>query len=261
MQRSPNIPPIIVLPRDTTASDALLHDILNVLKENKAYQLAVLEQQNQLHDSLEELNRSLLTNREKRHTEVDELSLQVDGLREDLNRFFVDPAHGAKNRFKATPGMGRWSSRRPRRVQTPRPRRRSPDLVADSASSEEEPLETDIDPNIYRYSEPAVPIRGSYTPAPTYPRIPSTATGTAVGSSRTLTPSNNIRPESRQQSSQGSSGLTYVSDDPVIPPPPPGFVPYPDQDPMHRQNPLPTPRVPFQQSPLHPAPAPPPPHI
>jgi len=66
-------------------------------QDNKAYQLAALEQQNQLHDSLRDLNRSLLTNREERHTDVEELSFQVDGLREDLNRFFVDFVPGARH--------------------------------------------------------------------------------------------------------------------------------------------------------------------
>lgn len=138
--------------------------------------------------------------------------------------------------------------------------RRSPHPV-DSESSSEGPLETDSDPTLYRYSEPSAPIRGRYTPAPTHRGIPSVTTDTAtLGSSRTVLPSlNNFRPQSRQQSSQGSSGLTYATDNPVIPPPPPGFVPYPGQDPAHRQNPFPTPRAPFQQSPFHPAPEPPPP--
>ena len=164
-------------------------------------------------------------------------------------------------RSKATTGMGRRSSRRPRRVQTPRPRRSSPDLT-DSASSGEDPLEPEVDPDRYRYSEPAVPIRGSYTPALTHPGIPSVTTRTALGQTRTPTPFGNLRPRSRQRSSQGSSGLTYATDNPVIPSLPPGFVPYPGQDPAaHRQNPFPTPRVPFQQSPLHPAPVPPPPQM
>ena len=64
---------------------------------NEAYQLAALEQQNQLHDSLNDLNRSLLINRENRHTDVEELSLQVDGLREDLNQLFADSARGAQH--------------------------------------------------------------------------------------------------------------------------------------------------------------------
>jgi len=161
---------------------------------------------------------------------------------------------------KATTGMGRRSSRRPRRVQTPRPRHSSPDLT-DSASSGEDPLELDVDPDHYRYSEPAVPIRGSYTPAPTHPGIPSVTTRTTLGQTRTPTPFGQLRPRSQQRSSQGSSGLTYATDNPVIPPPPPGFVPYPGQDPAHRQNPFPTPRVPFQQSPLHPVPVPPPPQM
>lgn len=162
--------------------------------------------------------------------------------------------------FKATTGMGRRPPRRPRRVQTPRPRRRSPDLVIDSTTSDEDLLEDEVDPNLYRYSRPAVPIRRSYTPAPTHPRMPSVTTGTTPGgSSRAqLTSSNNAHPESRRQSSRESSGLTYVSDDPVIPPPPPGFVPYPSQEPLYRQRSFPTPHVPFQQSPLHPAPVPPP---
>ena len=153
--------------------------------------------------------------------------------------------------------MGRRSSRRHRRPQTPRPRRRSPDSV-DSATPEDE---TDDDPNHYRHSTP-VPVLGSYTPAPTHPGIPSVTTRTTIGSRRTRTASNNLRPRSRQESSRESSGLTYTSDDPaVMPPPPPGFVPYPDQDSIHRQMPFPTPRVPFQQSPLHSTPVPPPPQM
>ena len=68
------------------------------LQEHNAYQLASLEQQDQLYDSLTELNRSLLTDREERHADVEELSFQVEGLREDLNRFFVGPrpARGAQ---------------------------------------------------------------------------------------------------------------------------------------------------------------------
>ena len=65
-------------------------------QENKAYQLAALEQQNRLCDSLDELNRSLLANREEQHADVEEVSLQVDGLREDLNRLFIDSFRGAQ---------------------------------------------------------------------------------------------------------------------------------------------------------------------
>jgi len=65
-------------------------------QDNKAYQLAALEQQNRVHDTLNELNRSLLTDREKRHADVEGLSLQVDGLREDLNRLFTDSFRGAQ---------------------------------------------------------------------------------------------------------------------------------------------------------------------
>lgn len=163
--------------------------------------------------------------------------------------------------FKAATGMRRRSPRRPRRVQTPRPRRRSPDPV-DSVSSGEELHGADIDPNRYRHSAPAVPARGSYPPLPTHPRIPSVTTGTTTaGPFRTPAPSSRLRPESRRRSSQGSSGLTYMTDDPVIHPLPPGFVPYPGQDPVRRQKPFPTPHVPFQQSPLHPAPVPPPPQM
>lgn len=96
MQRSPTIPPIIALPRDTAVSNALLHDILDVIQGNEAYQLAILEQQNRLHDTLNHLNRSLLTDQEERHTEVAELSTQVDGLRQDLNQFFAGPTYGAE---------------------------------------------------------------------------------------------------------------------------------------------------------------------
>jgi hypothetical protein len=154
--------------------------------------------------------------------------------------------------------MGRRSSRRPRRVQTPRPRRSSPDLT-DSGSSGEDLPGPDVDPNRYRYSQPAVPVRGSYTPAPTHPRIPSVTTDTTVGETRTPTPSAHLRPRSRQRSSRGSSGLTYVTDTPVIPSLPPGFVPYPGQDSAHRQISSPMPPVPFQQSPPHHVPVPPPP--
>jgi hypothetical protein len=140
-------------------------------------------------------------------------------------------------------------SPRPRRAQTPRPERHSLDLT-DSESSGED----DVDPTHHRYPEPPIPTRAGYTPAPAHLGMPSITT-------RTPTPSVRLRPESRQQSSQGSSGLTYASDNPVIPPPPPGFIPYPGQDPVHRQNPFPTPRAPFQQSPLHPAPVPPPPQL
>jgi hypothetical protein len=66
-------------------------------QDNRAYQLAALEQQDRLHDTLNELNRSLLINREKLHADIGELSLQVDGLREDLNRFLVDPVRGAQH--------------------------------------------------------------------------------------------------------------------------------------------------------------------
>lgn len=144
--------------------------------------------------------------------------------------------------------------RRPGRAQTPRPMRRSPDPVH-SASVEEDPLEADSDPNFYRSSESTFPVRGRYTPVPTHPVFPGVTTRTNIGTA--LHPSNNLRPVSRQHSSQGSSGLTYVTDGPVIPPPPPGFVPYPNQDPVHSQNP----RAPFQQSPLHFAPVPPPPQM
>lgn len=145
----------------------------------------------------------------------------------------------------------RIGRRTPGRVQTPGPTRRSPDLV-DSASVREDPLEADSDPISYRYSESAVPNQASYTPALTYPGISSVTTGI------TIPPSNNLRPESRQRSSQGSSGLTYVTDDPVLPRPPPGFVPYPDQVPVHRQNPSLRSHVSFQQ---HSTPTPPPPQI
>lgn len=160
--------------------------------------------------------------------------------------------------FKTTTRMGRRTTRRPRRAQTPGPMRRSPEPVG-SASVGEDPLDADTDPNLYRYSEFTVPVRGSYTPAPTNPGIPSVTTGTTVGTA--LPPSNRLHPASRQRSSQDSSELTYVTDHPVIPSPPPGFVPYPNQDPAHRQNPFPTPRAPFQQSPFHPAPVPPPPQM
>lgn len=157
--------------------------------------------------------------------------------------------------------MGRRTIRRSRRSQTPGPTRRSP-LPADSESLSEGSSETEDDPDFYRYSGATAPVRGGYTPAPTHPVIPSVTTGMAVGSPRLVPPSpSNLRSESRQRSSQGSSGLTYVSDGPVIPPLPPGFVPYPDQTPEHRQNPFPTPRAPPQQSPLHPAPVPPPPQM
>ena len=66
-------------------------------QDNRAYQLAALEQQDRLHDTLNELNRSLLINREKLHADIGELSLQVDGLREDLNRFLVDPVRAAQH--------------------------------------------------------------------------------------------------------------------------------------------------------------------
>ena len=65
-------------------------------QENNAYQLAALEQQNQLHDSLNDLNRSLLANQERQHADVEEVSLQVDGLREDLNRLFTDSFRGTQ---------------------------------------------------------------------------------------------------------------------------------------------------------------------
>ena len=148
-------------------------------------------------------------------------------------------------------GTGRRPSRR---VQTPRPRRRSPSL-----DESDDDLDAQVDANRYRYSAPAVPVRASYTPAPTHPGIPSVTTGSTIGTSRRPTPSDYLPPAgSQQRSSQGSSQLTYISEDPVIPPPPPGFVPYPVQDPLHH---FPTPRVPFQQSPLHPTPAPPPPQM
>jgi hypothetical protein len=66
-------------------------------QENKAYQLAVIEQQNQLHDCLSDLNRSLQVNRLERHAEAEELHSQVDGLRQDLNRFFVGPTYGPEH--------------------------------------------------------------------------------------------------------------------------------------------------------------------
>ena len=184
-------------------------------------------------------------------------------LRLSVRNVSFSPKKPPKPAFKATTGMGRRSSRRPRRVQTPRPRRSSPDLTDSSGSSDEDSLEPDVDPDRrYRYSEPAVPIRRSYTPAPTHPGIPSVTTRTTLGQTRTPTPFRHLRPGSRQRSSQGSSGLTYVTDNPVIPFLPPGFIPSPGQDPAaHRQNPFPTPRVPFRQSPLHPAPVPPPPQM
>jgi len=153
--------------------------------------------------------------------------------------------------------MGRRPARIHRRVQTPRPRRQSSSLN----ESDDDLLDPEVDTNRYRYSAPAVPVRGSYTPAPTHPRIPSVTTGSTIGTSRRPTLPESLRPESQQQSSQESSQLTYISEDPVIPPPPPGFVPYPVQDPLHHQNYFPTPRVPFQQSPLHLTPVPPPPQM
>ena len=150
--------------------------------------------------------------------------------------------------------MGRWTSRRPRRVQTPRPERRPLDL-ADSESSGEDTTEDDDDDSTHhRYPEPPIPIRGSYTPAPT--------TRTTVGEPLSQTPFNHqVRPGSQQRSSRGSSGLTYITDNPVVASLPPGFVPYPGQIPANRQSSFPTPRVPFQHSPFHLAPVPPPPHI
>ena len=71
-------------------------------QDNKAYQVAAIEQQNQLHASLNELNRSLLTGREELHTDVEELSSQVDGLREDLNRLFVGSVHGTQRSSEPT---------------------------------------------------------------------------------------------------------------------------------------------------------------
>jgi len=155
--------------------------------------------------------------------------------------------------------MGRWMSRRPRRVQTPRPERRPLDLVDSESSSEDTTEDDDVD---HRYSEPPVPIRGSYTPAPTHLGMLSLTTRTTAGESRTQTPFNHhVRPGSQQRSSRGSSGLTYITDNPVLPSLPPGFVPYPGQIPANRQSSFPTPRAPFQHSPFHLAPAPPPPHI
>ena len=154
-------------------------------------------------------------------------------------------------------GTGRRPPRRYRRVQTPRPRRRSPSLD----ESDDDLLDAELDTNRHRYSASTVPVRRSYTPAPTHPGIPSVTTGSTIGTSRRPTPSDYLRPGSQQQSSQGSSELTYISEDPVIPPPPPGFVPYPVQDPLYYQSNFPTPRVPFQQSPLHPTPVPPPPQM
>ena len=157
-------------------------------------------------------------------------------------------------------GMGSRAPRRHRRVQTPRPERNPLDL-ADSESSGEDTPEDDDDPIHQRYPEPPIPTRGRYTPAPTHLGMPSATTGVMAGGSRTPTPSIRLRPGSQQHSSRRSSGLTYITDNPVVPSLPPGFVPYPGQIPPHRQNSFPTPRVPFQQSPFHPAPVPPPPQM